>query len=153
MCMKEGKYTYIIEAERLEKMINAENGEEFRSKKFQMASFKWCIKILPNGHDEDSIGSFNICLEMRSFPKQGCIIAFTRIRCVQLNLCFSQIGKCGQYPSYLRIIDLPNYALSLNEIRNNNLTRITLSFEIKILRIINKLNEIIYEPVIAYDTN
>ena len=61
----QGTYQYIIEDPIvLDKIIIAENGQNFDSDVFNVSNLKWLISIFPNGENSDNINQFRIFLRL-----------------------------------------------------------------------------------------
>eukprot|EP01084_Bolivina_argentea_P256275 431395_1 len=126
-----GNYVWNIQQNKLTQMMQAKLNEVFCSDTFEMASMDWCIEVYPNGWGDNNIGSFSVCLKLLSPEKGTKIVVFRRIYCKEYNVSNSYIN------SYVKNERRawPNYTLSLNEIKNNNLKVITLIVNIQVLRI------------------
>eukprot|EP01084_Bolivina_argentea_P072630 131877_1 len=66
---KRGNYTLNITDNKLvNKILNAENGEEFQSDVFTIGDLNWKIKIYPNGYNQSNVGSVDVYVKLITLP-------------------------------------------------------------------------------------
>jgi len=59
-------------------IINAKNGEEFKSNIFRIGEIEWQIEMHPNGYRKEEIGSCDVYLKLISMPSSWKQITVTR---------------------------------------------------------------------------
>ena len=127
----------------LTKILNAKNGQEFKSNKFTIGQITWQIRLFPNGTDKESIGSCDVYLKLISMPSSWKEITITlTIKSIQTYSSYTHMNTCKIGESF----GWPSYTLSQSELRDGNFNGIDFFISIKILKIIYvDSNDIIYK--------
>ena len=79
----------------INKILNANNGDEFVSDIFKIAKLDWRIDIYPNGQKKTNIGSFDVAVTLMTMPdKWKSIIVQLTIHSPQTH---SKVISLGTY--------------------------------------------------------
>ena len=90
-----GAYTWNInDKHKLQKIVNASNGELFESAPFSMCKLKCVLQLYPNGTDASLEGSSNVFLKLLSVPAGVDKITLSRtITCHETMAVYTTIDE------------------------------------------------------------
>eukprot|EP01084_Bolivina_argentea_P049601 91218_1 len=126
----------------IENILNAEMGDAFESKSFNVLKLNCKLRIYPNGIIMDN--TFDLFLEVENFPSDwkcvtiACSISISSPQ----TLTVRTISAITKDSSFVDTIGSTNI---LSQLRNINPSELTISVNIEILRISNEQNEILYQ--------
>ena len=145
----EGSHTWsITDPMMLRKIVNAKNGQQYKSGHFKMANLDWRIEIKPNGMSRANIGSFDVFLKLLHRPSQWqeIIIAFT----IQSPQTKSSYMDLTTYKEGEMSPGWSDFSLSLKEVKQRHLKKLILKVTIKIIRVTLNDNIIHYQSSYHY---
>eukprot|EP01084_Bolivina_argentea_P317123 549798_1 len=145
MSLKEGSqgtYTWNIDAELLNKTINAKNCKAFSSDVFTIGELNWQIVMYPNGFSKERMGSFDVSVQLLSLPTLWESVIINSVsQSPQTKSSFTSISI---YKESGDTFSWRTNTLRLEEIKQLNINHLIFIIKIQILRITLKDNKILY---------